>query len=64
MKKPIQIFFELLVVFIHTEGLERFNFLFFIFIRDGNFGHFSGLREIFYGPQTILKKLLLPLSRV
>lgn len=31
MKKPIQIFFELLVVFIHTEGMERFNFLFFIF---------------------------------
>lgn len=61
MKKPIEIFLELLVVFIHTEGLERFDFF---FIRDGNFRHFSGLREIFSGPQTILKKLLLPLSRV
>lgn len=63
MKKPIEIFLELLVVFIHTEGLERFDFFFFL-IRDGNFRHFSGLREIFSGPQTILKKLLLPLSRV
>lgn len=60
MKKPTEFFLELLVVFIHTEGLEGFDF----FIRDGNFRHFSGLREIFSGPQTILKKLLLPLSRV
>lgn len=29
MKKPIEIFLELLVVFIHTEGLERFDFFFF-----------------------------------